>query len=202
MRAAAARRQRSSELLERATQDAVQCSRAGFQFTAGLLWTIFLASCLAWSPIATGTRTSTVIGGLLHSAHSPLAVLWPQGWTFFAAEPTTPLYVAFRFSGDGQVVEVSQARGGLRMDMSDDRLAGVLEAEDLGAVVPQAAWLHCGTAGSSECEAEVLRRTATLVVNDTTAPSLCGHLLIALMSPTALAGFSTMQIANVIAQCR
>lgn len=195
-------RRQPAQPLEQTTQGPVQRSRTGFQFTAGLLWTIFLISCLAWSPLATGTGKSLAAGGLLNAAHSPLAVLWPQGWKFFATEPTTPLYVAFQLSSDGQVVEVSQARAGLGADVSDDRLAGVLEAEDLGTVIPQAAWVHCGTAGSSECEAEVLRRTTTAVVNNTTAPSLCGHLLIALMSPTALAGFSTTRIANVDARCR
>ncbi|MFJ4680351.1 SdpA family antimicrobial peptide system protein [Kitasatospora sp. NPDC088783] len=153
-------------------------SAQGFQFTAFLLLALLLSSLTQLLPAG-------AVPGWSRSGRSAMAVFWPQGWGFFADEPTADLEMALT-AGDGdRLIAVPQVQQDLRTrwGLSRSGYARYVELGNLGSLVPAHGWLDCTGLTPSACRDAALRTPLVRVPNRTARPTLCGHLLIVVVSP-------------------
>ncbi|NUP50359.1 MAG: hypothetical protein HOW97_24075 [Catenulispora sp.] len=150
----------------------------GFGFTACLLGMILLVSGLEWLPA--GARPPGTEAGL-----ESVADVWPQHWDLFAAEPEAPVTTATMVAADGGLTPVGQLQastvsaGGLGRGAA----ARFVELGDLRNQVDGAAWSDCAALSPADCVAAALRRPPVARANPTAHPAVCGHVLLAVLSP-------------------
>jgi len=158
-------------------------SEQGFYFTAGILLVILVVSVTQLLP-------SRFLPGWARSASGSVSVVWPQGWEFFVAEPTISVTVVFRTnSGDRLVVANElQMSPGTDWGLGRSELAQLVEIRKVSSQLPAGDWLSCVRSTPAECEKAALGRQPAHGVNDTSSPTLCGHLLITVESPVRWTG--------------
>ncbi|MFC8721631.1 SdpA family antimicrobial peptide system protein [Kitasatospora sp. NPDC057198] len=153
-------------------------SAQGFQFTAFLLLVVLLASLIqvlpAWST-----------PGWMQAGRSAMAVLWPQGWGFFADEPSASTAKAFTVGDGAEPIAVTQ----LQLDhrtawgLSRSAYARYVELGNLSALVAAHDWLDCAHLAPSACRNAALHAPLVQISNLTAHPTFCGHLLIVVANP-------------------
>ncbi|MFE0458746.1 SdpA family antimicrobial peptide system protein [Kitasatospora sp. NPDC058965] len=153
-------------------------SAQGFYFTASLLLVILLASSTQLLP-------ARLVPGWLRTERASTRVMWPQGWGFFADQPTADANAAFSVGDDGQLTAVTQLQMTRSTDWGLSRSAYARHVE-LGILSSQVAsgdWLDCTELTPVACKSMALHTPMVRSLNHTSHPSFCGHLLISVESP-------------------
>jgi Sporulation delaying protein SdpA len=163
-------------------QDRAATAR-GLAFTGCLLLTLFLVSCTQFVSAAGGSPA-------LSSTAASIAPIWPQGWAFFAAEPSGNVAVAFPAGPGGLRSPLNQREMSAAADWGLNRSAMAQDAEifSLVALIPPGDRLTCGALTPAACAAAALRRPTAEIANRARPATVCGHLLLATVSPERWTG--------------
>ncbi|MGW4694780.1 SdpA family antimicrobial peptide system protein [Kitasatospora cineracea] len=153
-------------------------STQGFCFTAFLILVVLLASLTQLLP-------ARAIPGWLRQGRSSVAAVWPQGWSFFADEPSANTEVAFAVGDGDQPIAVTRLQLDRRTawGLSHSGYSGYVELGNLTDLVATSDWLDCTDLSPTACTAAVLRTALVHIPNRTAHPTLCGHVLITVQSP-------------------
>jgi len=160
----------------------VSCTQ-GFSFTALLLVVLFLASAVQMVP-------ARFLPGWAQSESTAVSAFWPQGWNFFANEPSGDLTVMFSVDSSGRLAVANQLQLSPASDwgLNRSKLAQAVEMENLSDQIPTGEWLGCALVTPSECETMALRQHAVDDPDRSRYPTLCGHHLIVTASPLRWTG--------------
>lgn len=123
-------------------------SRQGFGLTLALLGTLLAGTLVAQLP-------SRFVPSWLSAHQDTYAAFWPQGWSFFAAEPGSQVVTAYRITADGTYAPVlsPQMSGQNLWGVGRDSASKFLETALLARLVPARDWIACAGGLSSACAA-------------------------------------------------
>lgn len=154
-------------------------STQGFYFTAALLLVMLLTSSTQLLP-------ARLVPGWLQTERASITVMWPQGWGFFAKQPTTDASVALFVGDGGQLTAAPQLQMAQSTDwgLSRSAYARYVELGNLTHQIAAGDWLDCTELTPAACRSMALRAPVVRSVNHTSHPSVCGHVLISVESPT------------------
>ncbi|WP_267254430.1 SdpA family antimicrobial peptide system protein [Catenulispora rubra] len=140
------------------------------------------------------------------SEGSAMSVLWPQGWNFYASEPTQTAVVAYRVGDGGGLTAVTVRQMSARTDLGLSRAgsAQLVELGNISAGLPRTAWQDCVGLDPQVCESRTLTRSRSFYRDATSHATLCGHTLIAVVDPDPGRlpnGWGIEECANVYVEC-
>ncbi|MEY9876806.1 antimicrobial peptide system SdpA family protein [Streptacidiphilus sp. MAP12-33] len=153
-------------------------SAQGFCFTAALLLVMLLASSTQLVP-------ARLLPGWLQAERESTRVVWPQGWSFFAEQPTTETSVALFVGHGGRLTAAPQLQMASATDwgLSRSAYARYVELANLTGQIAVGDWLDCSALTPADCRAAALRAPVVRTVNHTARPSICGHILLSAQTP-------------------
>lgn len=146
-------------------------SRRGFATTLALL-VVSLA-------IACATQVSGNVE--LERRSAVYTVLWPQGWNFFTDLGTKSVLSAYRADSGFRSQTQRQSWSDRQWGLNRSGEAAAWEITELAGQIPQAVWRRCDAVTVDGCESQ--RSTPYALTNWSSAPTLCGPLVITVEHP-------------------
>ncbi|MGF1425049.1 SdpA family antimicrobial peptide system protein [Kitasatospora sp. LaBMicrA B282] len=153
-------------------------SAQGFWFTAATLFLLLVASASNYLP-------AWAVPSGMQSSRTAIGTFWPQGWGFFAHEPTASVYVAYRVEANGNIsrIDERQFSGKNYWGLSNSSLAHFVELGEVATRVPSEDWLQCGADTPVVCKSHAVRSTILEIDLASSNRTLCGHVVLAMESP-------------------
>lgn len=154
-------------------------SERSFVFTAALIGVALLISLLSQHLPSRGEPRR------LTAARTNLNAVWPQGWYFFAAEPSSETLIAYHVDDAGRSVVLNEQQFGARTDWGISRAgyAQYVEIADLASKISGGKWLSCARLTQARCREIAEQRTSGRLINGSRNPTLCGRTLLAVARP-------------------
>ena len=138
----------------------------GFALTLASLATLLVVTLYAQLPLPSLLPS-------LRGEEPTFAGIWPQGWSFFAAEPDAEVYFVYRLAADGRYVAVTLPLMSASSQWGLGRSSEVYyeESHYLAPLIPRASWETCSDPFEKSC---ISRAKTTKLVNDFSPAVLCG----------------------------
>lgn len=151
----------------------------GFILTAAVLGTLLALTLGAQLP-------GDLMPHRLAGQRATLALVWPQGWAFFAAQPQQETIAVERVAADGKPghqVLAPQMSAANTWGLGRMSTVQFDQAYALAALVPADAWSPCADVQSTAC----LSRKPETALNNTSDPALvCGTYAFIRTQPSAV----------------